>query len=196
MVVSAPMPSMPLSLWGDQDGTRYAQTYFDLYPGAWRQGDWITITPRDGVVVAGRSDATLNRGGVRLGSAEIYGVVDGFAEIADSLVVGAELQDGGYLLVLFVVLAEGGDVDPELREPRERRPCAPSSRRATCPTTSSRPPPSRGRSPARSSRSRSSACCKGWRRRTRPPGAPSTIPTRWPGSPHGVTARSSAQAPA
>lgn len=115
MVVSLPMPSMPLGLWDDADGSRYAQTYFDVYPGAWRQGDWITVTARDGVVVTGRSDATLNRGGVRLGSAEIYGVVEGFAEIRDSLVVGAELEDGEYLLALFVVLADGGQVDDALR---------------------------------------------------------------------------------
>ncbi len=111
MVVSEPMPSMPLRLWDDPSGERYAQTYFDAYPGAWRQGDWITLNERGGVVVSGRSDATLNRGGVRLGSAEIYAVVEAFDGVLDSLVVGVERPDGGYLLALFVV----GELDEDLR---------------------------------------------------------------------------------
>ena len=88
----------------------------DTYDGVWRQGDWITITERGSVVVSGRSDATLNRGGVRLGSAEIYGVVESLAEITDSLVVGVEQADGGYAMPLFVVPAPGVRVDDELRE--------------------------------------------------------------------------------
>jgi acetoacetyl-CoA synthetase len=115
MMVTTPMPSMPLYLWNDQSGARYRDTYFDQHPSAWRQGDWVIITEDGGVVVTGRSDATLNRGGVRLGSAEIYGVVERFGEIRDSLVVGAELSDGGYLLALFVVLTDGAVLDDTLR---------------------------------------------------------------------------------
>jgi acetoacetyl-CoA synthetase len=115
MMVTAPMPSMPLRLWNDPTGERYRNTYFDRHPTVWRQGDWITITDYGGVEVKGRSDATLNRGGVRLGSAEIYTVVDQFDEIADSLVIGAELPDGRYLLALFVVMADGAILDDLLR---------------------------------------------------------------------------------
>jgi acetoacetyl-CoA synthetase len=112
-VLTVPMPSMPIGLWGDGDGERYRSTYFDTYPGVWRQGDWIAISPRGSVRILGRSDATLNRGGVRLGSAEIYAAVDGLDEIVDSLVVGVEQPDGGYWMPLFVV----SDADPDqLRE--------------------------------------------------------------------------------
>jgi acetoacetyl-CoA synthetase len=109
------MPSMPVALWADPTGERYRSTYFDPYDGVWRQGDWITVTERGSVVVSGRSDATLNRGGVRLGSAEIYGVVESLPEITDSLVVGVEQPDGGYLMPLFVVPAPGVELDEELR---------------------------------------------------------------------------------
>src|SRR6201998_3027952 len=115
MMVTTPMPSMPLRLRNDPTGARYRSTYFDKHPTVWRQGDWIIITQDGGVEVAGRSDATLNRGGVRLGSAEIYTVVDQFDEIGDSLVIGAELKDGRYLLALFVVLADGVVLDDTLR---------------------------------------------------------------------------------
>jgi acetoacetyl-CoA synthetase len=113
-VVTAPMPSMPVGFWGDPDGSRYRSAYFDTYDGVWRQGDWIRITDRGSVLVSGRSDATLNRGGVRLGSAEIYGVVEALPEVSDSLVVGVELPDGGYAMPLFVVPAAGRDVDDDL----------------------------------------------------------------------------------
>jgi len=115
MMVTTPMPSMPLRLWNDPTGERYRSTYFDKHPTVWRQGDWITITEDGGVEVKGRSDATLNRGGVRLGSAEIYTVVDQLDEICDSLVIGAELEDGRYLLVLFIVMADGAVLDGSLR---------------------------------------------------------------------------------
>ena len=115
MMVTTPMPSMPLQLWNDPSGERYRNSYFDKHPTVWGQGDWISITEYRGVEVKGRSDATLNRGGVRLGSAEIYTVVDQFDEIRDSLVVGAELKDGRYLLALFVVLTDGADLDATLR---------------------------------------------------------------------------------
>ena len=115
-VVSAAMPSMPVAFWQDPDGTRYRSTYFDTYDGIWRQGDWLTVTERGSVIVSGRSDATLNRGGVRLGSAEIYGVVESLPAIADSLVVGIELPGGGYSMELFVVPATGTGLDDDLRE--------------------------------------------------------------------------------
>jgi acetoacetyl-CoA synthetase len=115
MMVTTPMPSMPLQLWNDPTGERYRNTYFDKHPTVWRQGDWIRITEYGGVDVKGRSDATLNRGGVRLGSAEIYTVVDQFDEIRDSLVIGTELKDGRYLLALFVVLADGAVLHDTLR---------------------------------------------------------------------------------
>lgn len=114
MMVTVPMPSMPLSLWNDEDQKRYRRTYFDAHASVWRQGDWITIGRDGSVVVTGRSDATLNRGGVRLGSAEIYSVVEQHPEVADSLVIGAELPDGQYLMALFVVLVDGAALDESL----------------------------------------------------------------------------------
>ncbi len=114
-VMTRPMPSMPVALWNDPDGKRYRDAYFDTFPGVWRQGDWVTISDRGTLVVSGRSDATLNRGGVRLGSAEIYGAVERLPQVLDSLVVGLEQPDGGYYMPLFVVPAEP-DRDPaELR---------------------------------------------------------------------------------
>jgi acetoacetyl-CoA synthetase len=115
-VITKPMPSMPLHLWNDPEGTRYQQAYFDTYPGVWRQGDWITISSSGTIQVWGRSDATLNRGGVRLGSAEIYTVVEGMPEIRDSLVAGVELPEGDYYMPLFIVTAAGQDFDERLRE--------------------------------------------------------------------------------
>jgi acetoacetyl-CoA synthetase len=115
-VIRKPMPSMPLRFWNDDDGHRYREAYFEMFPGVWRQGDWITITPRKSIVVWGRSDATLNRGGVRLGSAEIYTIVEGFPEIADSLVTGVELPNGDYFMPLFVVPVDGCALDDDLRQ--------------------------------------------------------------------------------
>jgi acetoacetyl-CoA synthetase len=108
------MPSMPLYFWDDTDGARYREAYFDTYPGVWRHGDWVTITERGGVIVHGRSDATMNRYGVRMGSAEIYEVVDRLPEVDDALIVGVEEPDGGYWMPLFIVPAEGQAVTPEL----------------------------------------------------------------------------------
>jgi acetoacetyl-CoA synthetase len=115
LVVTKPMPSMPVFFWNDPDGEKYRKAYFDKYPGVWCHGDWITITDRNSVVVHGRSDATLNRMGVRMGSAEIYNAVEGLAEVRDCLVVGCELDDGGYWMPLFVALADDVDFDDELR---------------------------------------------------------------------------------
>ncbi|MCU1691857.1 MAG: acetoacetyl-CoA synthase [Frankiales bacterium] len=115
LVVTAPMPSMPLYFWNDPDGERYRSAYFDHFPGVWRHGDWISITDRGSAVIQGRSDSTLNRRGVRMGSAEIYAVVDAMPEVADSLVIGAELEDGQYWMPLFVVLSPGVELDEDLR---------------------------------------------------------------------------------
>jgi acetoacetyl-CoA synthetase len=112
LVLSEPMPSMPVGLWGDTDGSRYRTAYFERFPGVWSHGDWVTITERGGVVITGRSDATLNRGGVRLGTAELYSVVEAVEGVTDSLVVHLEDDDGGPgRLLLFVVLAEGVAID-------------------------------------------------------------------------------------
>lgn len=115
LVVREPMPSMPVRFWNDEDNRRYRESYFDVYPGIWRQGDWSTRTDRGSFVISGRSDATLNRGGVRLGTAEFYTVVEELPEIADSLVVHLEDRDGGPgRLLLFVVPAPGTTLDDSL----------------------------------------------------------------------------------
>jgi acetoacetyl-CoA synthetase len=105
MVVTRPMPSMPVCFWNDPDFTRYTDAYFDRFPGVWRHGDWITSSHRGGVVVHGRSDATMNRHGVRIGSGEIYEVVEQLDGVSEALVVGVELAGGGYWMPLFVVLS-------------------------------------------------------------------------------------------
>ncbi|MDA8319215.1 MAG: acetoacetate--CoA ligase, partial [Actinomycetota bacterium] len=108
LVITRPMPSMPVGFWGDADGSRYRESYFGMYPGVWRMGDWLRISPGGSMVVTGRSDATLNRGGVRIGTADFYGVVEEFAEVTDSLVVHLEDPEGGPgELILFVVTADG-----------------------------------------------------------------------------------------
>jgi acetoacetyl-CoA synthetase len=105
---------MPIYLWGDPDGTRLHESYFETYPGVWRHGDWIEITERGTAIIYGRSDSTINRGGVRMGSADIYQALGSFPEIADSLVVGAELPDGDYYMPLFVVLKKDTHLDEDL----------------------------------------------------------------------------------
>ncbi|MFD3703762.1 acetoacetate--CoA ligase [Nocardia sp. NPDC058658] len=115
LVVTAPMPSMPVRFWRDDDGKRYHAAYFDTYPGVWRHGDWITLTEHGSIVVHGRSDSTLNRHGIRMGSADIYQVVEQFPEIAEALVIGAEQPDGGYWMPLFVVLAPGAELSEDLK---------------------------------------------------------------------------------
>ncbi|GHH76077.1 acetoacetate-CoA ligase [Streptomyces sulfonofaciens] len=116
LVVTRPMPSMPIHFWNDPDGHRYHDSYFDTYPGVWRHGDWITITSRGSVVIHGRSDSTLNRQGVRMGSADIYEAVERLPEIRESLVIGIERPDGGYWMPLFVHLAPGAVLDDALRD--------------------------------------------------------------------------------
>ncbi|MFM2162210.1 MAG: hypothetical protein RLZZ383_1722, partial [Pseudomonadota bacterium] len=104
LVCTRPFPSMPVGFWNDPDGERYRRAYFDQFPGVWRHGDWITVTERGGVVVHGRSDATLNPGGVRIGSAEIYGPVEAMPEVSDCVVVGWP-RAGDVEIALFVVPA-------------------------------------------------------------------------------------------
>ncbi len=117
LVVTAPMPSMPTGFWGDQDGSRLRDAYFGRFPGVWCHGDWITITDRGSCVITGRSDATLNRGGVRLGTSEFYAVVEAIPGVADSLVVHLEDSEGGAgRLVLFVQLDEGAVLDDALAD--------------------------------------------------------------------------------
>ena len=117
MVITQPMPSMPVAFWGDADGERYRGSYFDHYPGIWRQGDWIKFTERGSCMLTGRSDATLNRGGVRLGTGEFYAVVEDIPEIVDALVVHLEDGSGGAgELLLFVVPAADTVVDEALRD--------------------------------------------------------------------------------
>ncbi|MFF0307605.1 acetoacetate--CoA ligase [Streptosporangium sp. NPDC004379] len=114
LVLTAPMPSMPVMFWNDPDGARYRESYFADYPGVWRHGDWIKILPDGGCVIYGRSDSTLNRGGVRMGTSEFYRVVERFTEIADSLVIdtGQLGQDGR--LLLYVTMAEGAGLSDDL----------------------------------------------------------------------------------
>ena len=116
LVLTEPMPSMPIGFWGDADGSRYRAAYFEHYPGIWRHGDWITITERGSCTISGRSDATLNRGGVRVGTAEIYRVVEAVDGVVDSLVVHLESPDADDPgnLVLFVVLSEGVVLDDDV----------------------------------------------------------------------------------
>jgi len=106
LVITEPMPSMPLFFWNDPDKKRYLESYFEMYPGVWRHGDWIKVTARESVVIYGRSDSTLNRMGVRIGSSEIYSTVEDLPEIVDSLIIGVERPGGGYYMPLFVVLRE------------------------------------------------------------------------------------------
>jgi acetoacetyl-CoA synthetase len=127
LVVTEPMPSMPLFLWGDEDGSRLRESYFAMYPGVWRHGDWIRITPRGGAVIYGRSDSTINRQGVRMGTSEIYRAAGGVPEVLDALVVdipgkGAAGEPGGELsMILFVALREGVLLNDELAARIKRR---------------------------------------------------------------------------
>jgi acetoacetyl-CoA synthetase len=120
LVCTRPMPSMPLYFWGDADGKRYHDSYFDMYPGGngnpavWRHGDWIRITPRGGAIIYGRSDATINRHGIRMGTAELYRAVEALPEVLDSLVVDLEYLGRESYMPLFVVLREGLQLDAAL----------------------------------------------------------------------------------
>jgi acetoacetyl-CoA synthetase len=115
LVITEPMPSMPLFFWNDPDYQRYRDSYFSTYPGIWRHGDWIKITPTGSSVIYGRSDSTINRQGIRMGSSEIYRIVEGLPEVLDSLIVGVELPGGKYYMPLFVVLREGIELNEDLK---------------------------------------------------------------------------------
>ena len=120
LVINQPMPSMPVAFWADPDGSRLREAYFADFPGRWRHGDWLRATPRGSFVITGRSDSTLNRGGVRMGTADLYAVIEGFDEVVDSLVVDTtalgSTEEGA--LLCFLVLADGAslaDVEPAIR---------------------------------------------------------------------------------
>jgi acetoacetyl-CoA synthetase len=115
LVVTEPMPSMPLCFWNDSDGARYREAYFEPWPGVWRHGDWLEITERGTCLITGRSDSTLNRGGVRMGTADIYAAVESVPAVLDCVVLGVEQPDGGYWMPLFVHLAPGEELTDELR---------------------------------------------------------------------------------
>jgi acetoacetyl-CoA synthetase len=121
LVVTEPMPSMPVSFWGDPDGSRYRASYFEHYPGVWRHGDWIEITSRGTAVIYGRSDSTINRSGIRMGTSEIYRAVLGVDAIVDALVVDVPRPGTEGWMPLFVVLREGAELDDDLRREIARR---------------------------------------------------------------------------
>jgi acetoacetyl-CoA synthetase len=116
LVISAPMPSMPIMFWNDPGHARYLASYFEMYPGIWRHGDWIKINARGGCVIYGRSDSTINRQGIRMGTSEIYRAVESIPEIIDSLVVDLELLGRESYMPLFVVLGDGVTLDEVLRQ--------------------------------------------------------------------------------
>jgi acetoacetyl-CoA synthetase len=121
LVITEPMPSMPLYFWGDEDGSRYRASYFDHYPGVWRHGDWIEITSRGTAVIYGRSDSTINRQGVRMGTSEIYRAVQSVPEVLDALVVDVPSAGGEGWMPLFVVLRDDADLDDDLKGEIKRR---------------------------------------------------------------------------
>jgi acetoacetyl-CoA synthetase len=128
LVITQPMPSMPIGFWGDDDGSRYHDSYFAMYPGVWRHGDWIQLTERGTAVIHGRSDSTINRGGIRMGTAEIYSAVLAIDEIVDALVVDVPKPGTDGFMPLFVVLREGAELTDELVRTiatRIRRDCSP-----------------------------------------------------------------------
>ena len=114
LVITEPMPSMPIYFWNDPGEERYRESYFDVYPGVWRHGDWIKVKDDGSCVIYGRSDSTINRGGVRMGTSEIYSAVDKLDEVADSLVVDVPGEGGNSFMPLFVVLQEGVELDDDL----------------------------------------------------------------------------------
>ncbi|MEU3310805.1 acetoacetate--CoA ligase [Nocardiopsis sp. NPDC006832] len=121
LVVTEPAPSMPVFLWGDADGSRLRDSYFAVYPGIWRHGDWIEITDRGTAIIYGRSDSTINRGGVRMGTSEIYRAVLALDDVLDALVVDVPQQDGSSRIELFVVLREGADLEGDVPKEIARR---------------------------------------------------------------------------
>jgi len=121
LVVTEPMPSMPIYFWGDEDGSRYRESYFEMFPGTWRHGDWLELTARGTAIIYGRSDSTINRGGIRMGTAEIYRAVLGIEEIIDALVVDVPRPGTDGWMPLFVVMRDGAEVDGALPKEIARR---------------------------------------------------------------------------
>jgi acetoacetyl-CoA synthetase len=157
LVCTRPFPSMPVCFWNDPDGALYRAAYFEHFPGVWRHGDWAELTAHDGLVIYGRSDATLNPGGVRIGTAEIYRQVEQLPEVVESLVVGQDVERNGerdVRIVLFVRLREGLRLDDAYASGYARG-SGRMRRRTTCRRRSCRLPTSHARSAARS---RSSRC--------------------------------------
>jgi len=116
LVITEPMPSMPIYFWNDPDGERYRESYFDVYPGVWRHGDWIKVKENGACVIYGRSDSTINRGGIRMGTSEIYSAVEKVDEVEDSLVVDVPKEGGSSFMPLFVVLDEDAELDNDLKD--------------------------------------------------------------------------------
>ncbi len=128
LVITKPMPSMPIFFWGDEDGSRYRESYFEQYPGIWRHGDWIEITPRGTAIIYGRSDSTINRGGIRMGTSEIYRAVLSVEDVLDALVVDVPKEGTDGWMPMFVVLREGAELDDDLTKTirtRIREDCSP-----------------------------------------------------------------------
>ncbi len=128
LVITEPMPSMPIFFWNDPDGERYRESYFDMFPGVWRHGDWIEITERGTAIISGRSDSTINRGGIRMGTSEIYRAVLALDDVTDALVVDIPKEGEENFMPLFVVLRDGASLDEELSKAikaRIREDCSP-----------------------------------------------------------------------
>jgi acetoacetyl-CoA synthetase len=128
LVLTEPMPSMPIAFWGDDDGSRLRESYFSMYPGVWRHGDWIEITERGTAIISGRSDSTINRGGIRMGTSEIYSAVLADDDVVDALVVDIPREGTDGWMPLFVVLREGASLDDDLVgriKKRIREDCSP-----------------------------------------------------------------------
>jgi acetoacetyl-CoA synthetase len=121
LVITEPLPCMPVAFWNDPGGERYRESYFSTFPGVWRHGDWIEITERSTAIITGRSDSTINRGGVRMGTSEIYGAVLALDEVVDALVVDVPREGAEALMPMFVVLREGAELDEELEAAIRRR---------------------------------------------------------------------------
>jgi acetoacetyl-CoA synthetase len=121
LVITEPMPSMPIYFWNDEGGERLRESYFDTYPGVWRHGDWIEITQRGTAIIYGRSDSTINRGGVRMGTSEIYRAVLAIDDVVDALVIDVPREGEENWMPLFVVLREGAELDDELVAQIRRR---------------------------------------------------------------------------
>ena len=115
LVCTQPIPSMPLYFWGDEGNARYLSSYFDTYPGVWRHGDWLKITPSGGCIIFGRSDATINRHGLRMGTSELYSAVEALPEVLDSMVVDLEYLGRESYMPLFVVLRSGVALDDAMK---------------------------------------------------------------------------------